>query len=106
MNGYHGDCSKTFLVGDVDEIGRHLVEVTEESLYQGISVCGPGVEFKAIGAIIEDFTHANGLHVMKSFIGHGIGEYFHGKPEICHYRESKNSFGQGNSFVKKLNEKD
>lgn len=92
MNGYHGDCSKTFLVGEVDEIGRHLVEKTEESLHHGISVCGPRVEFKEIGAIIEDFAHANNLYVMKSFIGHGIGEYFHGKPEICHYRKLSHRF--------------
>lgn len=87
LNGFHGDCSKTFLVGDVDDIGRHLVQVTEEALYHGISVCGPQVPFSEIGAIIQEFVEAEKLRVMKAFIGHGIGEYFHGKPEICHYRK-------------------
>ncbi|XP_055299080.1 methionine aminopeptidase 1D, mitochondrial [Sitodiplosis mosellana] len=87
-NNYHGDCSRTFLIGNVDALGRHLVKVTEECLHKGIEACGQNVPFKEIGAAIEDHALQNGLEVIKEFIGHGIGTYFHGKPEISHYRNT------------------
>lgn len=80
------------MIGNVDPLGRHLVKVTEECLHKGIAVCGPNVPFSAIGAAIEAHAHENGLEVFKEFIGHGIGQYFHGKPEICHYRKIKTYF--------------
>lgn len=86
FNGYHGDCSKTFLIGKVDPLGRHLVKVTEECLHKGIAVCGPNVPYYEIGDAIQKHAEENGLEVIKEFIGHGIGSYFHGKPEISHYR--------------------
>lgn len=86
-NGYHGDCSKTFLIGKVDPLGQHLVKVTEECLYKGIEVCGPNVPYSEIGNAIEQHAQENGLEVIKEFIGHGIGTYFHGQPEISHYRK-------------------
>lgn len=68
-------------------MGRHLVKVTEECLHKGIEVCAPNIPFKDIGAAIEDHAQQNGVEVIKEFIGHGIGKYFHGQPEICHYRK-------------------
>ncbi|XP_016975976.1 methionine aminopeptidase 1D, mitochondrial [Drosophila rhopaloa] len=85
LNGYHGDCSKTFLVGDVDERGSFLVEATSSCLDQCISLCGPDVEFKEIGKFIEKYCDERGLESIAVFIGHGIGSYFHGPPEIFHY---------------------
>ncbi|KAH8287811.1 hypothetical protein KR018_000740, partial [Drosophila ironensis] len=85
LNGFHGDCSKTFLVGDVDERGRFLVEATEKCLDQSIALCGPNVEFNAIGKFIESYCEAQGLESVANFIGHGIGSFFHGPPEIYHY---------------------
>lgn len=87
FEGFHGDCSKTFLIGNVDALGRHLVKITEECLYKGIEVCGPNVSFKEIGSAVENHANENGLEVIREFIGHGIGTYFHGQPEICHYRK-------------------
>ena len=52
-NGYHGDVSETYLVGDVDDIGQDLVNVARESRDMGISVCRPGAKFKEIGTAIE-----------------------------------------------------
>lgn len=86
-NGYHGDCSKTFLIGKVDALGQHLVKVTEECLHIGIGVCGPNVPFSEIGNAIEQHAQENGLEVIKEFIGHGIGTDFHSQPEISHYRK-------------------
>ncbi|XP_045780597.1 methionine aminopeptidase 1D, mitochondrial isoform X2 [Maniola jurtina] len=84
LNGYHGDCSKTFLVGDVDDQGLHLVHATEECLMQAISICGPDVPFCDIGMRIHRVAKKNKLTVLPAFVGHGIGKYFHGPPDIYH----------------------
>lgn len=83
-NGYHGDCSKTFLVGDVDDRGLQLVNITEECLNQAIGICGPGVPFCDIGLRIYRIAKRHKLTVLPAFIGHGIGKYFHGPPDIFH----------------------
>ena len=58
--------------------------MTEESLYVGIKACGPGVGFRTIGSSIFDHARKNGFNVVPVFIGHGIGTYFHGPPDIYH----------------------
>ncbi|XP_034474160.1 methionine aminopeptidase 1D, mitochondrial [Drosophila innubila] len=85
QNGFHGDCSETFLIGDVDERGRFLVDSTRECLKNCIALCGPGVPFNKIGKFIQRFCHEHKLESVAAFIGHGIGSYFHGPPEIYHY---------------------
>ncbi|XP_051859209.1 methionine aminopeptidase 1D, mitochondrial [Drosophila albomicans] len=85
LNGCHGDCSETFLVGDVDERGRLLVSATRECLMKCIALCGPGVAFNEIGKCIDLFCSEHKLESVAAFIGHGIGNYFHGPPEIYHY---------------------
>uniref|UniRef100_A0A1A9ZQW6 Methionine aminopeptidase n=1 Tax=Glossina pallidipes TaxID=7398 RepID=A0A1A9ZQW6_GLOPL len=87
-DGYHGDCSKTFLVGNVDEEGCYLVKSTEECLNECVSLCRPNVEFNAIGNHINKFCKGKGLNVIPAFIGHGIGTYFHGPPEILHFKNN------------------
>ncbi|XP_049845189.1 methionine aminopeptidase 1D, mitochondrial [Schistocerca gregaria] len=84
LGGYHGDCSATFLVGNVDEEGIHLVEGAKKCLLKGISACGPGERFSAIGAAIEEEAHKQRLNVVPNVLGHGIGSYFHGPPDIYH----------------------
>ncbi|KAF2897656.1 hypothetical protein ILUMI_08523 [Ignelater luminosus] len=86
LNGYHGDCSKTFLVGDVDDQGCNLVKATENCLQEGISICKPGRDFSALGAIIQRKAKQQGFSIVPAFVGHGIGEYFHGPPDIFHFR--------------------
>ncbi|ENN78234.1 hypothetical protein HUJ04_004394 [Dendroctonus ponderosae] len=86
LNGYHGDCSKTFLVGDVDEEGRRLVAAAEACLQNAISLCKPGKPFRDIGGVIEETAAAFNFRVIPAFLGHGIGHYFHGPPEIFHFR--------------------
>ncbi|KAH8378261.1 hypothetical protein KR093_010453, partial [Drosophila rubida] len=85
QNGFHGDCSETFLVGNVDKRGRFLVDATRECLMKCIALCGPGVPFNEIGKCIQKFCDEHKLESVGSFIGHGIGSYFHGPPEIYHY---------------------
>lgn len=88
LNGYHGDCSKTFSVGDVDERGLYLIKKTEQCLLECINLCRPDVEFNRIGNYIHAFCRKNELNSIPAFIGHGIGSYFHGPPEILHFKNN------------------
>ncbi|KAI9447868.1 methionyl aminopeptidase [Lactarius indigo] len=89
LDGYHGDTSRTFLVGNVDEAGKELVVTTGEALDVGIAVCGPGKPFKSIGQAIHDFADRRGYSVSSQFTGHGIGEVFHRSPWILHHRNEE-----------------
>ncbi|KAI0774701.1 methionine aminopeptidase [Trametes elegans] len=84
LDGFHGDTSRTFLVGDVDEKGRELVAVTEAALEAGISACGPGRSFKDIGQAIHELLRGKDYCVSPQFSGHGIGREFHRQPWILH----------------------
>ncbi|XP_055597952.1 methionine aminopeptidase 1D, mitochondrial [Uranotaenia lowii] len=83
--GYHGDCSRTVNVGNVDKRGRYLVDSTEGSLNESILCCGPGQPLCVIGKSIEKYAKRKDLTVMPAFLGHGIGSFFHGPPDIFHF---------------------
>ena len=87
-NGFHGDCSQTFLVGDVDEVGRKLVDATHKSLLKAINICGHGQKLSAIGSVIESYASGLGYSVCDRFIGHGIGRDFHEGPEVHHVKNN------------------
>ncbi|XP_060594767.1 methionine aminopeptidase 1D, mitochondrial-like isoform X2 [Ruditapes philippinarum] len=84
FHGYHGDVSETFMVGDVDEAGRKLLEVGRQSLMEGIKVCKPGTRFCDIGNAVSEYAYSEGFVVVPEITGHGIGSYFHGPPTIFH----------------------
>jgi len=86
LAGFHGDCSRTFMVGTVSEEARKLVEVTEECLRRGISAVRPGGDIRDIGAAIQELADQCGYGVVEDFCGHGIGRNFHEEPAILHYR--------------------
>lgn len=85
LDGYHGDTSKTFLVGNPSKKARKLVEVTNDCMLRGIAEIKPGARVGDIGAAIAEYAEANGFSVVKEMVGHGIGRQFHCKPEIPHY---------------------
>ncbi|KAF9516814.1 hypothetical protein BS47DRAFT_1291777 [Hydnum rufescens UP504] len=89
LDGYHGDCSETFAVGDVDDLGRHLIETSKIALAAGISACGPGRPFKGIGAAISQAVQLRGCSVNESCNGHGIGTEFHRTPWILHHKNDE-----------------
>ena len=89
LDGVHGDTNATFLVGDVDEASRRLVEVTRDCLARGIAAVRPGRPFSDIGRAIEDHATANNYEVVRAFVGHGIGEQFHTDLQIPHYYEPR-----------------
>ncbi|XP_020256746.1 methionine aminopeptidase 1B, chloroplastic [Asparagus officinalis] len=86
LNGYHGDTSKTFLCGNVNENAKRLVKVTEECLERAISVCKDGASFKKIGKRISEHAERFGFGVVERFVGHGVGTVFHSEPIVMHNR--------------------
>ncbi|GJY34718.1 methionine aminopeptidase 1D, chloroplastic/mitochondrial isoform X1 [Tanacetum coccineum] len=72
LNGYHGDTSATYFCGNVDDKAKNLVQVTKESLDKAISVCAPGVEFNAIGKVINAHADRHRYGVVQTFVGHGL----------------------------------
>lgn len=85
INGVHGDNNATFLVGDVDEESRLLVERTEQSLARAIKAVMPGRELNVIGRTISAYAKRFGYGVVRDFTGHGVGEAFHTGLIIPHY---------------------
>jgi len=85
LDGMHGDCSATFLVGEVDEAGQRLVRVARECLARGVSAVKPGRPVVEIGRAIEPHAAASGFGVVRSYCGHGIGESFHTALQIPHH---------------------
>ncbi|PHJ56524.1 methionine aminopeptidase [Nostoc linckia z18] len=85
VEGYHGDTSKTFFVGNPSPVAKKLVEVTEKCLRLGIAEVKPGARIGDIGAAIQEYAEAQGFSVVRDFVGHGISNIFHTAPDIPHY---------------------
>lgn len=88
-NGFHGDLNETFLVGNVDEAGRRLVEASYESLRRAIQQVKPGSKYREIGGVIQKYINSQGLSVVRSYCGHGINQLFHTAPSVPHYSKNK-----------------
>lgn len=87
LNGFYGDTSTMFAVGDVAEHALKLIEVTKNCLNIGIAQCVPGKHVGDIGYEINKYATSLGYSVVYEFCGHGIGLKFHEEPEICHIDE-------------------
>ena len=98
-NGCHADTSKTFLCGNVDDIRRQLVKLTEECLQRAIAICGPGVEIEEINKIVIGHAGKYGYGVDKSYSGHGVGKQFHSMPVINFYDDQPGCMMVGQRFV-------
>lgn len=85
LDGYHGDTSKTFWLGEPSPLARQLVEVTEECMMRGIAAVKPGARIGDIGAAIQEYAEAQGFSVVRDFVGHGVSRVFHTAPQIPHY---------------------
>ncbi len=84
-DGYHGDTSRMFLVGQPSVAARRLCEVTYECMWLGIEQVRPGATVGDIGHAIQRHAEARGYSVVREFCGHGIGRQFHEEPQILHY---------------------
>jgi methionyl aminopeptidase len=84
LDGWHGDTSRMFLVGDVPVKAKRLVDVTYECLMAGIAVAKPGNRVGDIGHAIQSIAEKQRYSVVRDFCGHGLGRLFHDAPEIVH----------------------
>ncbi|MEX2468744.1 MAG: type I methionyl aminopeptidase [Pseudohongiellaceae bacterium] len=84
-DGYHGDTSKMFCVGDVPEHARRLIRVAQECMYKAIAIVRPGITLGDIGHIIQQHGEAHNYAIVREYCGHGIGRVFHEEPQVLHY---------------------
>ena len=85
VNGWHGDTSRMFFVGDVPIKSKNLVSTTYNSMMKAISIIKNGVHLGDIGETIQTYIEKKGFSVVRDFCGHGIGKIFHKPPNILHY---------------------
>jgi methionyl aminopeptidase len=85
LDGYHGDVSKTYMVGKVSDETRLLVERTETALMKAIEVVKPGIYLNEIGDTIEEYISDFNYGIVREYTGHGIGNKFHEDPFVLHY---------------------
>ena len=84
-DGFHGDSSRMFTVGQPPILAKRLIDTTKQCLMKGIEVVKPGARLGDIGAIIQSLAEAQGFSVVREYCGHGIGRGFHEEPQILHY---------------------
>jgi methionyl aminopeptidase len=87
LDGWYGDSSRMFFVGDVGVKARKLVDVTYEAMMRGIEKVKPGATVGDIGHAIQSFAEAQRFSVVRDFCGHGLGQIFHAPPNVVHFGE-------------------
>ena len=85
VDGWYGDQSETYMIGDVSKAARELVQTTYDALFVGIRACKPGGTVRQIGHAIQTFATEAGYSVVREYQGHGIGQEFHQDPGIPHF---------------------
>ena len=84
-DGFHGDTSQMFHIGEPLKHNQRLVSITQECLYKAIDIVRPGTTLGDIGHVIQQHAEANYYSVVREYCGHGIGEVFHEEPQVLHY---------------------
>lgn len=84
-DGWHGDTSRTFKIGEVSVKAEKLINVTYESMMKAIGIVKEGIHLGDIGSTIQTHVESNGFSVVQDFCGHGIGQTFHKEPNVLHY---------------------
>lgn len=87
-DGYHGDTSKMFFVGEPSIQARRLAEVTRDCMLEGIRQVRPGARLGDIGHAVQKLAESHGYSVVREYCGHGIGKVFHEDPQVLHYGEA------------------
>jgi methionyl aminopeptidase len=100
-DGYHGDTSQMFIIGEPSPEDNRLCRITQEALYVGIKKVKPGAAFGEIGTAIQKFIKSKGRYsIVKEYCGHGIGSEFHEEPQIVHYKNNeKDKMQEGMCFT-------
>jgi methionyl aminopeptidase len=84
-DGWHGDTSRMFIVGEGSIAAKRLCAITYEAMWKGIAKVKPGIRLGDIGHTIQTFAENQGFSVVREFCGHGIGQKFHEEPQVLHY---------------------
>lgn len=94
-NGWHGDTSAMFMIGEVPSHASRLCRITQECLYKAIGVIKPGEKLSRVGEVITEHAHGNHCSIVEEYCGHGIGKGFHEDPQVVHY----NGYHRGNDCI-------
>ena len=86
-NGWHGDTSRTFKIGNISVKAEKLIKATYESMMKAIEIVKDGIHLGDIGSTIQTYVEKEGFSVVQDFCGHGIGKTFHKEPNVLHYGE-------------------
>ena len=89
LDGWHGDGARTFVVGDVPDEVRELVDATRLAMMAGIAAAKPGARVGDISAAVEDIGRDHGFGIVRPFVGHGIGTQMHEEPNVPNYRTGR-----------------
>ena len=95
VNGWHGDTSRMFFIGDVSTKSKNLVSTTYDAMMKAISIIKAGIKLGDIGECIQTYVEKKGFSVVRDFCGHGIGKTFHKQPNILHYGKK----GEGDELI-------
>lgn len=94
VDGWHGDTSRMYAIGDVPRRAQRLMDITYEAMMRGIATVKPGAKLGDLGHAIQSYAEAERCSVVREFCGHGLGRVFHDEPNILHYGRP----GQGEEF--------
>ncbi|MDZ4348984.1 MAG: type I methionyl aminopeptidase [Xanthomonadaceae bacterium] len=84
-DGWHGDTSRMYYVGEPSVLARRLVETTREAMFRGIRAAVPGATLGDVGHAIQSFAESQRFSVVREYCGHGIGQVYHEDPQVLHY---------------------
>ncbi len=87
INGYHGDCARTYGVGQISEEDQKLIDVTRQSFFEGIKFAKAGNHLYEISAAVQAYAESYGFGVVRDYVGHGIGRQMHEDPAIPNYKQ-------------------
>ncbi len=87
IGGYHGDCAATFACGEISDEAKRLIQVTEQSFYEGLRYAKEGYRVSDISAAVQRYVEKEGFSIVREYVGHGIGRNLHEAPEVPNYGE-------------------
>lgn len=103
LDGYYGDTSRTFMIGECTADAKMITAVAEECLKRGIHAVTPYGRMGDIGAAIQAYAHSMGCSVVEKFVGHGIGRQFHQNPQVPHFGRKGKGFSSCRACFSPLN---
>ena len=101
IGGFHGDCAGTYPVGQVSDEAMRLIQVTEQSFWEGIKNAIPGNRVSDISRAVQNYVESNGFSVVREYVGHGVGAHMHEAPEVPNY-VTKRRLGGDPRLVKNM----